>query len=94
MDNNLEIIPIINRIDHPSADIESVKRQIENDLGLDPRDVILASGKEGIGIKEIFDAIINRIPEPKGKDSSPLKALNLDSCYDEFQRRNNLCQSF
>lgn len=85
MDNNLEIIPIINKIDLPSADIESVKRQIENDLGLDPRDVILASGKEGIGIEEIFDAIINRIPEPKGKDSSPLKALIFDSCYDEFR---------
>ena len=85
MDNNLEIIPIINKVDLPSADVESVKHQIEHDLGLDSKDAILASGKEGIGIDEIFEAIINRIPAPKGENSNPLKALIFDSCYDEYR---------
>ena len=85
LEQNLEIIIIINKIDLPSANIDYVKKQIEHDLGFDPEEAILASGKEGIGIEDIFEAIVKKIPPPKGDDNAPLKALIFDSHYDEYR---------
>ena len=74
MEHNLEIIPVINKIDLPSADIDRVKGQIEEDLGLDPETAILASAKEGIGIRDILEGVVNRLPPPSGNADDPLKA--------------------
>lgn len=85
MDHNLEIIPVINKIDLPSADIERVKQEIEEDLGLDSENVILVSAKEGTGIGELMEAIVAKIPPPKGDAQKPLQALIFDSHYDAFR---------
>jgi len=85
VEQDLVIIPVINKIDLPAAQPERVKKQIEDILGLDPNEVILASAKEGIGIEEILDAIIKRIPPPKGDPQAPLKALIFDSYYDPYR---------
>lgn len=85
LEHNLEVIPIINKIDLPNADPENVKKQIEDILKIDSSGVILASAKKGIGIKEILDAIIERIPSPKGKKNAPLKILIVDSWYNSYQ---------
>jgi GTP-binding protein LepA len=82
---NLEIIPVINKIDLPSADVERIKTQIAEVLGLDPEGAILASGKAGIGIEDILEAIVKRIPSPKGNENKPLKALIFDSYYDLYR---------
>ncbi len=82
---NLEIIPVINKIDLPSADVERIKSQIADVLGLDPEGAILASGKAGIGIEDILNAIVERIPPPKGDENKPLKALIFDSYYDPYR---------
>ena len=85
MDNDLEIIPVINKIDLPSADIERVKKQIDEDLGLDPETALLASAKEGTGIEEILEGIIKYLPPPSGDPEKSLKALIFDSTYDAFR---------
>ncbi|MCS7084144.1 MAG: translation elongation factor 4 [Aquificaceae bacterium] len=85
VEQELIIIPVINKIDLPSAQPERVITQIEEILGLSSQDVILASAKEGIGIKEILEAIVNRIPPPKGNQDAPLKALIFDSFYDAYR---------
>ncbi|MCF8078852.1 MAG: translation elongation factor 4, partial [Desulfobacterales bacterium] len=85
LEHDLEIIPVINKIDLPSADIERVKGQIAEDLGLDPETALLVSAKEGIGIDTVFEAIINRLPPPKGDPEAPLKGLIFDSHYDAFR---------
>jgi GTP-binding protein LepA len=85
LEHNLEIIPVINKIDLPSADIERVKNQIEEDLGLDPESAILASAKEGRGIEEIMEAVVNTLPPPTGDPEAPLQALIFDSHYDPFR---------
>src|SRR3989338_7986353 len=85
LEHNLEIIPVINKIDLPSASPEMVKKQIEDIIGIDSSEAILASAKAGIGIKDILEAIIKRIPSPKGTKDMPLKALVLDSWYDSYQ---------
>jgi GTP-binding protein LepA len=85
MEHDLEIIPVINKIDLPSADIERVKQQIAEDLGLDPDTAILASAKEGTGIPDIMEAIVTRLPPPRGDDDQPLQALIFDSHYDAFR---------
>ena len=85
VEQDLVIIPVINKIDLPAADPERVKRQIEEILGLPSEDVILASAKEGIGIEEILEAIVKRIPPPKGDINKPLKALIFDSYYDPYR---------
>jgi GTP-binding protein LepA len=84
-EHDLEIIPVINKIDLPSADPEKTKAQIEDAIGIDCSHAILASAKEGIGTKEILDAIVNRIPPPAGVDDKPLKALIFDSWFDNYQ---------
>ncbi len=85
LEHDLEIIPVINKIDLPSAEIERVKGQIEEDLGLDPETAIPASAKDGTGVDEILNAIIKLIPPPKGDPDAPLKALIFDSSYDSFR---------
>ncbi|MDD2317958.1 MAG: translation elongation factor 4 [Desulfobacterales bacterium] len=85
MEHNLEIIPVINKIDLPSADIERVKAQIEEDLGLDPETAILASAKAGLGIEDVLEAVVQKLPPPAGDAKAPLKALIFDSHYDAFR---------
>jgi GTP-binding protein LepA len=85
LDHHLEIVPVINKIDLPSADIERVKEQIENIIGLDAKDAILASAKEGVGAEEILEAIVHRCPPPKGEYDKPLKALVFDSWFDPYR---------
>ena len=85
LENNLEILPVINKIDLPSADPDRVKREIEDVIGLDASEAVLASAKAGIGIKEILEQIVTKIPAPKGDPDSPLKALIFDSHYDAYK---------
>ncbi len=85
LEHDLEIITVINKIDLPSADIESARHQIDHELGLPSEKAILASGKEGLGIDDIFEAIVREIPPPKGLTTNPLQALIFDSHYDEYR---------
>ncbi len=85
MEHDLEIIPVINKIDLPSADIESCLHQIDHDLGLDPDMAVKVSAKTGEGVDELFEAIVNLIPAPEGDDSAPLEALIFDSHYDPYR---------
>jgi GTP-binding protein LepA len=85
LENNLEIIPVINKIDLPSAEPERVKGEIEDVIGLDTSGAILASAKSGIGIEEILEEIVAKVPAPKGDDVSPLKALIFDSHFDPYK---------
>jgi len=94
MEHNLEIIPIINKIDLPSADVDRVLEQIESELGLDPDTHLKCSAKEGIGIEEILEAIVNRIPAPKGDADNPLAALIFDAHYDSFRGTIIHCRVF
>ena len=84
MEHNLAIIPIINKIDLPSADIEHTREQIEEVLGIDATDAIPVSAKQGIGIDDVLEAIVERIPAPKGDPAAPLKALIFDSWFNEY----------
>jgi len=84
IDHNHEIIPVINKIDLPGAEPEKVKEQIEEAVGIDCSEAILASAKEGIGTKEILEAIVRRIPPPKGSDEDRLQALIFDSWFDNY----------
>jgi len=85
VENNLEIIPVINKIDLPGAQPDEAKRQIEEIIGLDASGAILASGKSGIGVQEILEAIVTRLPPPSGVPDAPLKALIFDSWYDPYR---------
>ncbi|NLI68902.1 MAG: elongation factor 4 [Bacilli bacterium] len=85
LDNDLEIIPVINKIDLPNADPERVTEELIDVLGIDPDEVILASAKENIGIDEILEAVVERIPPPEGDPEKPLKALIFDSLYDPYR---------
>ncbi len=84
MNNGLEIIPVINKIDLPAADPDRVKHEIENILALDPSEAILASAKEGIGTEEILEAVVHKIPPPRGNPNRPLRALIFDSHFDPY----------
>ena len=85
LEHDLEIIPVINKIDMPSANPDEVRKQIEHDLGLDPDGALLVSGRYGTGVDELFEAIVQRIPSPKGKIDEPLQALIFDSHYDPYR---------
>ena len=82
---DLEVIPVINKIDLPSADVEMGKRGIEHDLGLDPDEAVLVSAKTGQGVNELLEALVHQIPAPAGTDDQPLKALIFDSQYDAYR---------
>ena len=85
IDNDLEIIPVINKIDLPSAHPEEVKKQIEEIIGLDASDALLVSAKVGTGVKEVMEAIVKRIPPPQGDPDKPLKTLIIDSWFDAYR---------
>ncbi|KEQ27142.1 translation elongation factor 4 [Paenibacillus tyrfis] len=85
LDNNLEILPVINKIDLPSAEPERVKQEVEDVIGLDASDAVLASAKAGIGIKEILEQVVQKVPAPTGNPDNPLKALIFDSHYDPYK---------
>lgn len=85
MEHNLTIIPVINKIDLPSANVEWAKEQIADDLGLDPYVAVLTSAKEGIGIDELLEAIVTQLPPPSGDADAPLKAMIFDSHYDPYR---------
>ena len=85
LDINLEVFPVLNKIDLPAADPERVIHEIEEIIGIDAHDAVLASAKEGIGTHEILEQIVRKIPPPKGDASAPLKALLFDSWYDQYQ---------
>ncbi|VDH01533.1 Elongation factor 4 [Lysinibacillus sphaericus] len=85
LDNDLEILPVVNKIDLPAADPERVKDEIENVIGIDASEAVLASAKAGIGIEEILEQIVEKVPAPTGDPSAPLKALIFDSHYDQYK---------
>ncbi|WP_429890294.1 translation elongation factor 4 [Heyndrickxia faecalis] len=85
LDNNLEIIPVINKIDLPSADPERVQQEIEDVIGLDASEAVLASAKAGIGIEDILEQVVEKVPAPEGDPDAPLKALIFDSLYDPYR---------
>jgi len=85
LNHDLEIIPVINKIDLPSAEPERIREQIEQVIGLDASDAILASAKNGIGIKETLEAVVRRVPAPKGDPNAPLRALIFDSWFDPYR---------
>jgi GTP-binding protein LepA len=85
LDHDLEIIPIINKIDLPSADVARTRSEIEDVIGIDASVAVPASAKEGIGIEEILEAVVQRVPSPSGEPGAPLKALIFDSWYDNYR---------
>ena len=83
--NDLELVPVLNKIDLPSAEPERIKEQIENIIGLDTSDAVLTSAKTGLGVDEVLEAIVRKVPAPKGDQNAPLKALIFDSWYDSYR---------
>lgn len=84
MDNNHEIVPVLNKIDLPAAEPEKVRQEIEDVIGLDASEAVLCSGKSGIGIDDVLEAIVAKLPAPKGEPDEPTKALLVDSWYDSY----------
>ena len=85
LDNDLEILPVINKIDLPSAQPEVVIHEIENEIGLEAQDAPLISAKNGIGIQDVLEAIVKKVPAPNGDENKPFKALVFDSVYDAYR---------
>ena len=85
IENDLELIPVLNKIDLPSAEPDRIKEQIENIVGLDASEAVLTSAKTGIGVEEVLEAIVAKVPAPKGDRNAPLKALIFDSWYDSYR---------
>src|SRR3954452_14946482 len=83
--HNLEIIPVINKIDLPAAEPERIREQIETVVGLDARDAVLCSAKQGVGVHDILEAIVHLVPPPKGSPDAPLRALIFDSWFDSYR---------
>ena len=94
LEHNLAIIPVINKIDLPAADIERTKEEIRSELGLDPDQALLCSAKTGAGIEAILEAIVERIPAPNGNLDDPLSALIFDAYYDQFRGTVVICRVF
>src|ERR1700744_4564213 len=84
IDNNHEIVPGLNKVDLPAAEPDRVRAQIEDVIGIDASDAVLASAKTGLGIHEVLEAIVTRLPPPKGDEAAPLKALLVDAWYDAY----------
>src|SRR6202453_3242244 len=84
IDNNHEIIPVLNKIDLPAAEPDRVRQQIEDVIGLDASDAVMISAKTGLGIGDVLEAVVMRLPAPKGDRTAPLKALLVDSWYDAY----------
>src|SRR5712671_4263061 len=82
--HNLEIIPVINKIDLPSAEPERIREQIEHVIGLDASGAILVSAKQGLGVADVLEAIVRRVPQPRGNPDAPLRALIFDSWFDPY----------
>src|SRR5919107_2688011 len=85
IENNLELIPVINKIDLPGAEPEKAMEQIEQVIGLDTHNAVLTSAKTGVGVHEVLEAIVRDVPPPKGSSEAPLKALIFDSWYDSYR---------
>ncbi|WP_353894337.1 translation elongation factor 4 [Proteinivorax hydrogeniformans] len=85
MENDLEIIPVINKIDLPNADVEKVKKEVVDVLGVDAESIVLASAKEGIGIEDILEAVVTNVPAPETENNKPLRALIFDSHFDNYK---------
>ncbi|HEY2738530.1 MAG TPA: GTP-binding protein, partial [Thermoanaerobaculia bacterium] len=85
LEYDLEIVPVINKIDLPSAEVERVREEIDSDLGLDPFEAVLCSAKQGIGIDDVLEAIVNKLPAPVGDPAAPTQALIFDAQYDVYR---------
>src|SRR5881227_3387347 len=85
IENDLELVPVLNKIDLPSAEPERIREQIEHIIGIDASEAVLTSAKTGLGIEDVLEAIIAKVPPPKGDRSAPLKALIFDSWYDSYR---------
>ena len=92
LEYDLEIVPVINKIDLPSADVERVREEIDADLGLDPFEAVLCSAKQGIGIDDVLEAIVEQIPPPQGDPEAPLRALIFDAQYDAYRGVVLICR--
>ena len=92
LDNDLEILPVINKIDLPAADPERLRTEVEDVIGLDASEAVLASAKAGIGIEEILEQVVEKVPAPQGDVESPLKALIFDSIYDSYKGAIVFCR--
>src|SRR5689334_20887053 len=84
IDNNHEIVPVLNKIDLPAAEPDRVRQQIEDVIGLDASDAVECSAKSGVGIHDVLEAVVKRLPAPKGDRNAPLKALLVDAWYDQY----------
>jgi len=85
VNGNLHLVPVINKIDLPAADPDRVKEQIENVIGIDAHDAVLASAKAGLGIEDVLERVVREVPPPEGDPEAPLKALLFDSWYDPYR---------
>src|SRR4051812_34081720 len=85
IDQGLEVLPVLNKVDLPSSDLDKTKQEIEQIIGLDTSDAIPCSGKTGVGVPEILEQIVKKAPPPRGKDDAPLRALIFDSWYDTYR---------
>src|SRR5436853_6779976 len=92
LEYDLEIVPVINKIDLPSAEVERVREEIDSDLGLDPFEAVLCSAKQGIGIDDVLEAIVHKLPAPQGDRAAPLRALMFDAQYDPYRGVVLLCR--
>ncbi len=92
MEHDLEIVPVINKIDLPSAEIDRIREEIDSDLGLDPFEAVLVSAKQGIGIDDVLEAIVAKIPAPQGDPEAPLRALIFDAQYDPYRGVVLICR--
>jgi GTP-binding protein LepA len=94
LEYDLEVVPVINKIDLPSAEVERVREEIDADLGLDPFEAVLCSAKQGIGIDDVLEAVVTRLPPPAGDAEAPLRALIFDAQYDTYRGVVLLCRVF